>query len=75
MLAAILLLLTVLSPTESYTIAQETKLHTDLFTGYQKAIRPGADRSKPLSIYVDFLMISLKEFNEEEGRLSIHRSV
>lgn len=71
MLAAILLLLTVLSPTESYTIAQETKLHTDLFTGYQKAIRPGADRSKPLSIYVDFLMISLKEFNEEEGRLSV----
>lgn len=34
-------------------------------------IRLGVDRLKLFSIYVDFLMISLKEFNEEEGRLFV----
>ncbi|XP_056011258.1 acetylcholine receptor subunit alpha-type acr-16-like [Ostrea edulis] len=54
-----------------YSIAQETQLHTDLFTGYQKAIRPGADRTKALSITVDFLLISLKEFSEEDSKLAV----
>lgn len=34
-------------------------------------IRLGVDRLKLFSILVDFLMISLKEFNEEEGRLFV----
>lgn len=34
-------------------------------------IRLGVDRFKLFSILVDFLMISLKEFNEEEGRLFV----
>ncbi|XP_062580162.1 neuronal acetylcholine receptor subunit alpha-9-II-like [Saccostrea cucullata] len=54
-----------------YTIAQETQLHTDLFNGYQKAIRPGADRTKPLSITVNFVLISIKEFSEEESKLAV----
>ncbi|XP_061164457.1 acetylcholine receptor subunit beta-like [Saccostrea echinata] len=54
-----------------YTIAQETQLHTDLFSGYQKAIRPGADRTQPLSIGVNFLFISIKEFSEEESKLAV----
>lgn len=36
-----------------------------------KVIRLGVDRLRLFSIFVDFLMISLKEFNEEEGRLFV----
>jgi hypothetical protein len=65
------LLLYCVSVAWCYTITQETQLHSDLFTGYQKAIRPGSDRTKPLTISVDFLLISLKEFSEEESKLAV----
>lgn len=67
----VLLVLCCICGADCYSISQETQLHTDLFTSYQKAIRPGVDRTQPLQVRVDFLLISLKEFNEGESKISV----
>ncbi|XP_062600745.1 acetylcholine receptor subunit beta-like [Saccostrea cucullata] len=56
---------------ECYTIAEETLLHQNLLNGYNKRIRPGADRTKPVNLDASFTLTAIKEFSESEGKIAV----
>ncbi|XP_061164337.1 acetylcholine receptor subunit beta-like [Saccostrea echinata] len=56
---------------EGYTITQQTQLHTNLATGYDRRVRPGENRTVPLQIKFNFYLASLKEFSEAESKIGI----
>ncbi|XP_061193443.1 acetylcholine receptor subunit beta-like [Saccostrea echinata] len=56
---------------ECYTIAQETLLHQNLLNGYNKRIRPGADRTRPVNLEASFTLVTLKEFSESDGKIAV----
>ncbi|XP_061193444.1 acetylcholine receptor subunit beta-like [Saccostrea echinata] len=63
--------LSLLLGVECYTIAQETLLHQDLLNGYNRRIRPGADRTTPVNILASFTLVTLKEFSESDGKIAV----
>ncbi|XP_048777885.2 acetylcholine receptor subunit alpha-like [Ostrea edulis] len=54
-----------------YTIQDQTQLHTNLTTGYDRRVRPGIDRTTPLQIDIKFYLTSLKEFSEGLSKIGI----
>ncbi|XP_062600744.1 acetylcholine receptor subunit beta-like, partial [Saccostrea cucullata] len=63
--------LSLLLGVECYTIANETLLHQVLLNGYNKRIRPGADRTTPVNIVASFNLVTLKEFSETDGKIAV----
>ncbi|XP_056011255.1 acetylcholine receptor subunit alpha-like [Ostrea edulis] len=56
---------------DGYTIQDQTQLHTDLASGYDRRVRPGIDRTAPLRIDIKFYLTSLKEFSEGLSKIGI----
>ncbi|XP_048777884.2 acetylcholine receptor subunit alpha-like [Ostrea edulis] len=55
----------------AYTIQDQTQLHTNLTSGYDRRVRPGIDRTTPLQIDIKFFLTSLKEFSEGQRKIGI----
>ncbi|XP_062580288.1 acetylcholine receptor subunit beta-like [Saccostrea cucullata] len=67
----VLLVLCLVLSAEGYTIAQQTQLHSDLASGYDRRVRPGQNRTLPIVIKFNFYFASLKEFSEAESKIGI----
>uniref|UniRef100_K1Q867 Neuronal acetylcholine receptor subunit alpha-6 n=1 Tax=Magallana gigas TaxID=29159 RepID=K1Q867_MAGGI len=70
---AIYLVLTfcLLQGVEGYSLDQETQLHANLTTKYERKIRPFKNQTEPIQISMDFYMEKLKEFSEKENKISV----
>lgn len=55
----------------TYTLTDESQVHTDLLTGYNKDLRPGIDRTYPLNINASFYLFSIKEFDLHSGKFTV----
>ncbi|XP_061185501.1 neuronal acetylcholine receptor subunit alpha-7-like [Saccostrea echinata] len=55
----------------TYTLTDEKNLRTSLLTGYDKELRPGTDRTFPLSVQAAFFLFSINEFDLNTGKLSL----
>ena len=56
---------------EGYSLQQETQLHANLTTKYDRKIRPYENQTEPIQISMDFFMEKLKEFLERENKISV----
>uniref|UniRef100_A0A8W8NF62 Neurotransmitter-gated ion-channel ligand-binding domain-containing protein n=1 Tax=Magallana gigas TaxID=29159 RepID=A0A8W8NF62_MAGGI len=56
---------------EGYTLDQETQLHANLTTEYDRKIRPYQNQTEPIQISMDFYMEKLSEFSEKENKISV----
>lgn len=57
---------------EGYSLQQETQLHANLTTKYDRKIRPyKKNETEPIQISMDFFMKKLKEFSEKENKISV----
>uniref|UniRef100_A0A8W8N6L6 Neurotransmitter-gated ion-channel ligand-binding domain-containing protein n=1 Tax=Magallana gigas TaxID=29159 RepID=A0A8W8N6L6_MAGGI len=56
---------------EGYSLHQETQLHANLTTKYDRKIRPYQNQTEPIQISMDFYMEKLKEFSEQENKISV----
>ncbi|XP_061193445.1 acetylcholine receptor subunit beta-like [Saccostrea echinata] len=56
---------------DCYTITQEILLQKTLLNGYNRRIRPGNDRSKPVNVVASFNLVTLKEFSETDGKIAV----
>lgn len=54
-----------------YTITQQTQLHANLSSGYDRRVRPGVNRSFPIQININFYIVSLKEFSEGDSKIGV----
>lgn len=55
----------------AYTLQDEQTLHSALLTGYNTGLRPGIDRSIPMTLNMTFLLFSIKEFDMSTGEFSV----
>lgn len=55
----------------AYTLQDEQTLHSALLTGYNKGLRPGIDRTIPMTLNMTFLLFSIKEFDMSTGEFSV----
>ncbi|XP_052683175.1 neuronal acetylcholine receptor subunit alpha-6-like [Crassostrea angulata] len=55
----------------AYTLQDEQTLHSALLTGYNTGLRPGIDRTIPLTLNMTFLLFSIKEFDMSTGEFSV----
>ncbi|XP_048755483.2 neuronal acetylcholine receptor subunit non-alpha-2-like [Ostrea edulis] len=55
----------------AYTLTDEQNLHTSLLTGYNRDLRPGYDRNKPLGINASFYLFSINDFDLNTGKFTI----
>lgn len=57
--------------TVAYTLEDEQNLQTALLSGYSKGLRPGRDRSFPMTLNMTFGLLSIKEFDLNTGKFSL----
>lgn len=55
----------------AYTLQDEQTLHSALLTGYNKGLRPGIDRTIPMTLNMTFLLFSIKELDISSGEFSV----
>lgn len=55
----------------AYTLEDEQNLQTALLSGYNKGLRPGRDRSIPMTLNMSFGLMSIKEFDLNTGKFSV----
>lgn len=56
---------------EGYTFANTTKLYKDLFTNYEKKLRPGEDQMIPTELKISFYIRSVHEIKESNGEIGV----
>lgn len=55
----------------SGTWNQTASLMSDLLSTYDRRLRPVNNQSKPIRVYLTFDLVSIQDFSEVEGKLSI----
>lgn len=58
-----------------YTITQQTQLHANLSSGYDRRVRPGENRTLPIPIKINFYLVNLKEFSEGDSKIGVVGSI
>lgn len=55
----------------SQSISQTKSLHSFLFTDYNKNVKPVLDQSTTVNFQMDFILLSINEFDTVEGTFSL----
>ncbi|XP_060083047.1 neuronal acetylcholine receptor subunit alpha-3-like [Ylistrum balloti] len=66
-----ILLLTFASRTDTSSISDANALFNNLSSGYNKEVRPVGNQGDSLPVYINMFLISIKDFDEVSGTLSI----
>ncbi|KAK3602110.1 hypothetical protein CHS0354_030459 [Potamilus streckersoni] len=67
----VLLLFCIIMAVYSQTMSDSTKLIEDLLSGYDKLVRPVADQSQPVSLYISMDLVAIQEFDEVLEKFSV----